>query len=812
MLSIRNADKFFNKHKKNKIHVINHTSIDMNDTGLVALLGSSGSGKTTLLNVIGGLDKVDSGTIYVNGQLMSSRCMYKVDKIRNINIGYIFQDYKLIENLSVYDNVAIVLKMIGIKDSTEIKEKVEYVLECVGMLRYKKRPVSMLSGGERQRVGIARALVKDPNIILADEPTGNLDSKNSLEIMKIIKAISEKRLVILVTHEQTLAKFYATRIIEIEDGTITRDYKNDNVEDLDYVMDSNFYLKDFREKTAIKGNNININLYRNNLENVAIDIVVKNGNIYIKSNCDDKIEVVDDNSSIEFVDDSYKKISYDSREEESFDFNKLKSYHPKKYASIINPIKMIKEGFEKVLNYQILKKILLLGFLVAGIFIIYSVSSYMATLQVKDKDFVTVYPDYLMVERAKIGLDDYLEIEKNEKNMYVMPGNSKISIRLPLNDYLQTNRFIPEMNVSLASNELLSSIDLIYGELPVERNEVVLDRLAFEKNAKNGSVYKMAGISDAQKLLNRTITIGDREYIIKGIVDKNSPCLYVAREELLPIVSVANSDKSSIKDDGTNVLMDSILRYNENKDKIELKKGRTPDNDYEVIVNINNEETMPLNKEIDAKINGKKLLVVGYYSSIYGMQEMFSNENTIKYLTIVQSKSISIMPEEGEKNDVLLELKEKKYHVTDTYKKAKKQYKKSKKKQNYTTFLVSIIILAISFVEIYLMIRSSFLSRIKEVGIYRAIGVKRIDICKMFIGEIVSITTIASIPGIFCMAYILKILSELEILEPYILINTPVMIISIILVYGFNLIIGLLPVISTIRKKPAFILSRYDLD
>ena len=195
MLSIRNADKFFNKHKKNKIHVINHTSIDMNDTGLVALLGSSGSGKTTLLNVIGGLDKVDSGTIYVNGQLMSSRCMYKVDKIRNINIGYIFQDYKLIENLSVYDNVAIVLKMIGIKDSTEIKEKVEYVLECVGMLRYKKRPVSMLSGGERQRVGIARALVKDPNIILADEPTGNLDSKNSLEIMKIIKAISEKRLV-----------------------------------------------------------------------------------------------------------------------------------------------------------------------------------------------------------------------------------------------------------------------------------------------------------------------------------------------------------------------------------------------------------------------------------------------------------------------------------------------------------------------------------------------------------------------------------------------------------------------------------------
>ena len=263
MLSIKNADKYYNKHKKNKIHVINNTSINLQDTGLVALLGPSGCGKTTLLNVIGGLDKLEKGSIYIDKKKISSKMMYKVDQIRNLNIGYIFQDYKLIENLSVYDNVAFVLKMLGIKDKKEIKERVEYILDCVGMLRYKRRPVTMLSGGERQRVGIARALVKDPNIILADEPTGNLDSKNSLEIMKIIKAISEKRLVILVTHEQNLAKFYATRIIEIEDGTIIKDYKNENIEDLDYVMDSNFYLKDFKEKTSIKGNQIDINLYRN---------------------------------------------------------------------------------------------------------------------------------------------------------------------------------------------------------------------------------------------------------------------------------------------------------------------------------------------------------------------------------------------------------------------------------------------------------------------------------------------------------------------------------------------------------------------
>ena len=201
MLEIKGAKKYFNRHKKNQVCAIDDTTLTLDNNGLVALLGPSGCGKTTLLNSIGGLDKLSKGSIFIDGKKISSRFSYKVDKIRNLNVGYIFQDYKLVEDLSVYDNVSIVLKMIGIKDKNEIKKRVEYVLDKVGMLRYKKRPASMLSGGERQRVGIARAIVKDPDIILADEPTGNLDSKNSLEIMKIIRSIAKDRLVILVTHE-----------------------------------------------------------------------------------------------------------------------------------------------------------------------------------------------------------------------------------------------------------------------------------------------------------------------------------------------------------------------------------------------------------------------------------------------------------------------------------------------------------------------------------------------------------------------------------------------------------------------------------
>ena len=119
MIEIKNVNKYFNRRKRNQIHIINNTSLNIGDTGLVAILGQSGSGKTTLLNAIGGLDKINSGKIYINGKKITKRRTGTIDKIRNLNIGYIFQDYKLIENMSVFDNVAISLRMVGLKNKKE---------------------------------------------------------------------------------------------------------------------------------------------------------------------------------------------------------------------------------------------------------------------------------------------------------------------------------------------------------------------------------------------------------------------------------------------------------------------------------------------------------------------------------------------------------------------------------------------------------------------------------------------------------------------------------------------------------------------
>ena len=813
MIRLEHVDKYFNRFKKNQIHVINDTSLELETTGLVALLGPSGSGKTTLLNAIGGLDKVRKGNIYINDKKITKRTQKRVDKIRNLNIGYIFQDYKLIENMSVYDNVAIVLKMLGIKDKNEIDKRVCYVLDRVKMLRYKKRPCNMLSGGERQRVGIARAIVKNPEIIIADEPTGNLDSKNTIEVMNIIKAISKDKLVLLVTHENNLAKFYASRIIEIEDGKIIKDYQNDNENDLDYEISNTLYLKDYKEKKEYSG----INIYSDDKPNLKLNIVVTNNNIYIESLDNQKIEVIDETSSMEMVDAHHKNISKEEINAYQFDYDKIIN-NPKKlkYSSIFNPLTFITNGFSKVLDYSLLKKILLIGFFLSGIFIQYSTSNILTSLTIKDEKFVTIQKNYLTVEAKKIKLEDYSELEKNLEAHYIIPTNSIITATIINEDFYQTSKHAINATASLSSINMLNKNKIVVGRLPENDKEVVIDELIVE-NLKKEEFAKMVGLYNKEDYLNKTFSVkGLDSYKIVGITSQESPSLYVNENQMINILYHTKDGESSYdspimnlnyveEDDGK-----TIDDYNLYLNKIGLLKGSLPVNDYETIINISYQEQYPIGKECNKKINGRKLKVVGFYQSKDSIETYLVNPNMIKTQLILSSSNISVYPVNKEKS---LEIGREKYHlnINDSYTSSKNKYIKDQTSSIKASIISAGIILIISLVEILLMIRSSFLSRIKEVGIYRAIGVKKKDIYIMFSGEIIAITTLASLPGILICAYILKQISSVRVLKDTIIINPFIIILSIILVFIFNLTVGLIPVYKTIRKRPAEILARTDI-
>ena len=201
---------------------LDDVSLSFRDNEFVAVLGPSGSGKTTLLNIIGGLDRYDSGDLIINGISTKKYKDRDWDSYRNHTIGFVFQSYNLIPHQTVLSNVELALTISGISRS-ERKKRAKEALEKVGLGDQTHKRPNQLSGGQMQRVAIARALVNDPDILLADEPTGALDSETSVQVMDLLNEVAKDRLVIMVTHNPELADKYATRIVRLSDGRITGD-------------------------------------------------------------------------------------------------------------------------------------------------------------------------------------------------------------------------------------------------------------------------------------------------------------------------------------------------------------------------------------------------------------------------------------------------------------------------------------------------------------------------------------------------------------------------------------------------------------
>ncbi len=810
MIRLEHVNKYFNKGKKNEIHVINDLNLKLNNNGLVCLLGPSGCGKTTILNAVGGLDKVRNGKIYIDDERITKRSIKKIDKIRNLKVGYIFQDYKLIDSLSVFDNVALVLKMIGIKDKDEIKKRVDYVLETLNIYRYRYRLASMLSGGERQRVAIARAIVKDPDIILADEPTGNLDSKNTLEIMNIIKCISKKRLVILVTHEVNLAKFYADRIIELEDGKVIKDYENETKDFLDYRLENNIYLKDIKYHNDFNDKLNKISVYNDN-NNLDITLVVKNGNIYIKSNSNEKIEVIDSNSNVNLIDDHYKKIDYDEVSKYEFNFDKvINNNYKKKYSSIYNLKSMITSGFKKISNYSPIKKFLLLGYMAASMFILFSIARMASAFVINDEDFVKSNNNYVSVAVGKIDEKKYNDILSVPGIKYAVIGDSLVGFKITYNTLLQNYDVSDLLVGSVSGLSLISDKDLIYGEMPKNDYEAVVDIMSAKTLFNSENHAKSAGLLSEKDLIGMNISVDNvKDFKIVGITDLKSPSIYIKENLIVDVVN--NTSYQSSSDDYYFPVEDKDSNYaNYETYDYTLKKGRVPSGDYEVLVNYDLKDLYELNKNIDTKINGKKLKVVGYYVTKNNDNNiLIVNSKMITYTLFDNNSTMTLATDN--KDELVSKLQEKDYNAINSYDKNRNDYIKENKASVNSIIVFTSVILAISLIEIYLMIRSSFLSRIKEVGIYRAIGVKKSDIYKMFASEIMAINLTATLGGIILMGAILYNVSKMKVLGSMVVLNGTTVGLALLISFGFNLIMGLIPVYRVVRKRPSEILARHDI-
>lgn len=261
MIELRKiSKKFVINHRANiEIQALDNISLVFDNSGITTILGKSGSGKTTLLNIIGGLDKPTSGSVFYEETDINAISSSKIDDYRNNFIAYVFQDYNLLHEYSVIDNIKFALRL-QYTDEKLINQKSIKALSDVGLEGSANRKISTLSGGQQQRVVIARAIAKDSKVLLCDEPTGNLDSKTANEIMTLFKRISDERLVILITHDQDIANRYSDRIINLVDGNVEsdvvlnrvkvnvntkflekRDYKGFTIKDSLKMIFDNFY-------------------------------------------------------------------------------------------------------------------------------------------------------------------------------------------------------------------------------------------------------------------------------------------------------------------------------------------------------------------------------------------------------------------------------------------------------------------------------------------------------------------------------------------------------------------------------------------
>lgn len=384
-----------------------------------------------------------------------------------------------------------------------------------------------------------------------------------------------------------------------------------------------------------------------------------------------------------------------------------------------------------------------------------------------------------------------------------------------MDSYYQLSNYSFELSGTLVNIEKISQGQLVKGRMPENEYEIVIDKKIINNMLNNDfSSFSSMGIKSEDELLNKVVNINDmKDFTIVGFTDNSTESIYVNKNLFINILNNMTQSEFGMgmyfnKEDDSDT---TVKDYNLYLDDITITKGRLPQNDYEVIVNKINQYEMKLNKPIKTEVNGKQLTVVGYYDSQTNRQDYLVNNNTVKYNVISKNNGFMIYPKD--KISVMNKFQNE-YHlnIIDRYEKDKQNYINSKKAEIKSAVIFAAVILVISLVEIYLMIRSSFLSRIKEIGVLRAIGVKKKDIYRMFIGEIISITTIASLPGIALMTYILSQVSKIPYVDRMFIINFKTVGISILIVYLFNIIVGLLPLYRVLRKTPARILARHDVE
>lgn len=870
MLKINNLDKYYNKNKKTKLHVLKDITMSLPEKGLISIVGESGSGKTTLLHSIGGLDKYE-GEILYNGN------SYKGDKLdlyRQDNIGVIFQNYLLFEDLTVYENLVVCLRIIGIKDKEEVNKRIEYVLKQVGMYKQRKKLAKNLSGGQQQRISIARALIKNTKILLADEPTGNLDRKNTIEIMNILKQISKTTLVILVTHNKEMANIYSDQILNMFDGQLLDKEIEENFNITNYTDDT-IYLSDY-DKKSILDESINLELY-GNIKNINIKIIYKDNRYYLVS--DQDINIIKKDK----VKEKRENITYNELSKTTYDasfYNDIKSTRTlSTFKEIIIDFFRRKNKKQRFLNFSFFALGIILAICVTTFFSLvliktdninymqnkytiydtnndykfdffsnyedinqyideYACYSYMQ-IQKYDRDisYNGSYKYYNVIflplsdlkdEELESGTKDKMVIStKLAKNMFETTNYSEVKGRkIKLND----QDIVEISGVVTDYTDVLYLDDTIYYDLLFKEDYYSIYKNYDYINLKDYE-YKEVEVIDDYYYEEQFIPIyvlANSDYKINDILycsnDKNYKLKVIGRISVEGLADIFDLNKKEVVN---NLIfmkdLNKLIELNEMRIENETFKDLNYVN-YKLVEGklTNNGVLAPINCDYilgdTVYLNNSTVRITGFYEARYAESKnafLTTKENII--FNLVDGKNGLIYFETTNLNaieDYLNQNYKDEFAVSSVY----DYYYNIEKENNEASILIfgiiSLILLIIYILFVYFVMRTRVLNEQYNIAVYRSLGATKKSFYAKYIKEVVIISLFTSTIG-YIISFIFYILfnrlAYSTIGLNFFRIDLLSFMLGLLILYGVNIIFGLIPIMMYLKKTPAELVSKYDM-
>lgn len=805
MIQVSGLKKYYNKGKKNEQYVLKDVSLEFEETGLVCILGESGSGKTTLLNAIGGLDDFSGGEIRIADATIKGYSPKTVEPIRNEHFGYIFQNYYLLNDHTVAYNVKLALNRYELSEK-EKEERVSYVLRMLGMEKYKKKLVSMLSGGQQQRVSIARALVKAPDIILADEPTGNLDEENTLRTMSILKSISKECLVILVTHEKRIARFFADRIIEVCDGKIVRDEKNVAAA-YERSDDANLYLKEY-EETSIQNEFAQFKLYTEPGEkrpDIRINIVWKDNKMYLQNLTEDTIVLEGEESGVCILDEERPKLELEDIEYISFQLPRLKG-KGKAHLPFREIWRMAVENIRMLGRKQAFIAGILLT---AGCLLTVTLAQFSDKVSVNEKSAVTTDSHYVKLDFKNVSnffTEEQLEVLRFAWNyledttygtVFVEPD---VRLYLTGKDFYQMEDLLQMMpEFSYVPKEYLSEDTLLMGSMPQKRNEVVVDYWLIENLMESDGVVS-AQYTNMEDYLGAELktAVSDTELTIVGICDTGEPAIYCGQNALLGFSSK-----------GYEIASDIELRQEELEgyEKVELQEG-----EFLMREGLASALGLSIGDSYFLGDDSEHVYeLAGTFPDDRGYDYVFSEEGcqNVRDLMIYQNRTCFVYSSNIEETMAYFEglegeaLGKFTLECSVPYQEEIETYKEARAGDFGATQLITFLVAVVSLVMIYFTMKSNAMARCEELTVYSLLGISKSSILRSYVLEMLLLTTVTSMPAVLLTSMILKFVGAIPSLEMEFLFPWWIVLALLSVIYIVNAIISILPVYTILQKPPA---------